>query len=365
MSSLADIFRDYMPLLLSILISVVGIITLLSATSDSLHEALNWFYVIRQSAYLVAGLSLSIIIISSRISLETWKGISVLCFLVSYLLTFSTLFSEPIKGSSRWISLGLVNVQPSEFLKCFSLVVYSIILSSPLSAFYMGALVLLVMLLLALPILLQPDLGTSILCAIYGWSAIFLTIGGRKFLFWSCLLVALLSPFFWNFFLKPYQKERILSLFVDDSLGSDWQVTQALIGVGSGGILGKGYFEGTQGRFELIPERHTDFIFSVFAEEFGFIGSIALLALYTIVCGWLIFAPQKNPNSFVKIFCSLSFVKLATEITVNLGMNLGILPVVGVALPFFSYGGSNLVSNYLLMGLVLVFHRSTLNLKVN
>ena len=203
-------------------------------------------------------------------------------------------------------------------------------------------------------VLSQPDLGTSILIALSG--LIVLWLGGVKMKYFFISLVGFLIslPFIISF-LKPYQKMRILT-FLDpdrDPLGAGYQVIQSKIAIGSGGITGKGFLKGTQSYLEFLPEKHTDFIFTLFSEEFGFVGSICLLLIYSIIIIRIIRIGAISRSNFAKLFCFGFAFAIFVYIVVNLSMVLGLLPIVGSPLPILSFGGSSLLATMIGFGIVL------------
>ena len=203
-------------------------------------------------------------------------------------------------------------------------------------------------------VLSQPDLGTSILIASSG--LIILWLGGvkMKYFFTSFVTFLISLPFIISF-LKPYQKLRILT-FLDpdrDPLGAGYQIIQSKIAIGSGGISGKGFLKGTQSYLDFLPEKHTDFIFTLFSEVFGFLGSIGLLAIYTIIIIRIIRIGSISRSSFAKLFCFGFAFAIFIYIVVNLSMVLGLLPIVGSPLPIMSYGGSSMLATMIGFGIVL------------
>jgi Bacterial cell division membrane protein len=203
-------------------------------------------------------------------------------------------------------------------------------------------------------VLSQPDLGTSVLIACSG--LIILWLGGVKIkYFFVSLITFLISLPFIISYLQPYQKLRILT-FLDpdrDPLGAGYQIIQSKIAIGSGGFSGKGYLQGTQSYLDFLPEKHTDFIFTLFSEEFGFIGSIGLLLLYTIIIIRIVRIGMLSRSSFAKLFCFGFAFAIFIYITVNLSMVLGLLPIVGSPLPIMSYGGSSMLATMVGFGIVL------------
>ena len=200
----------------------------------------------------------------------------------------------------------------------------------------------------------QPDLGTSILIALSG--LIILWLGGVKikYFIYSFFTFLISLPFIISF-LKPYQKLRILTFFDPDKdpLGAGYQIIQSKIAVGSGGLTGKGFLKGTQGYLEFLPEKHTDFIFTLYSEEFGFLGSLILLILYAILIFRVIRIGSLSRSFFSKIFCYGFGSAIFLYIAVNMSMVLGLLPIVGSPLPIMSYGGSSMLATMIGFGIVM------------
>ena len=300
-----------------------------------------------------------LMIIISFINIKTWYNLSYIFYLITLgLLIWASFYGITASGSQRWINLYVVNLQPSELMKiaviiCFARYyhrtqIYSV---NKITNIIVPIVVLM------LPIFLvvsQPDLGTSILIASSGIIVLWLAGVNVKYFVLSGLIFIISAPFVISF-LKPYQKLRILS-FINpdrDPLGSGYQIIQSKIAVGSGGLFGKGFLKGTQGYLEFLPEKHTDFIFTLFSEEFGFFGSIILLILYSIIIFRIIMIGNLSRSYFGKLFCFGFASSLFIYITVNMCMVLGLLPIVGSPLPIMSYGGSSMLATMIGFGVVL------------
>jgi rod shape determining protein RodA len=210
---------------------------------------------------------------------------------------------------------------------------------------------------LVLPIVLvisQPDLGTSILIALSGIIVLWLAGVNLKYFFYSSLILLISAPFIISF-LKPYQKLRILTFFDPDKdpLGAGYQIIQSKIAIGSGGIFGRGFLKGTQGYLEFLPEKHTDFIFTLYSEEFGFIGSILLLLVYVFLIFRILKIGSLSRSFFGKFYCYGFGSAIFIYIVVNMSMVLGLLPIVGSPLPIMSYGGSSMLATMIGLGIVM------------
>ena len=274
------------------------------------------------------------------------------------LLIWVSIYGIKVSGSQRWINLYFLALQPSELMKigiilCLSKY-YHRISFEKVNSFLSISVALTIILIPIIFFFFQPDLGTSILIATSG--LIILWLGGVKIkYFFISFITFLISLPFIITFLEPYQKLRILT-FLDpdrDPLGAGYQIIQSKIAIGSGGFSGKGFLQGTQSYLDFLPEKHTDFIFTLFSEEFGFIGSIGLLLLYTIIILRIIQIGAISRSSFARLFCFGFAFAIFIYTTVNLSMVLGLLPIVGSPLPIMSYGGSSILATMIGFGIVM------------
>ena len=251
------------------------------------------------------------------------------------------------KGAQRWIDLGIVRFQPAEMMKlAVPMMVAWVMVKKPLPASLPT--VILGFVVVAIPVALvikQPDLGTAILIAGSGLVVIFFAGMSWKIIATLTAIVAAAAPLGW-YLIHDYQRQRILTLFDPwaDPLGAGYHTIQSAIAVGSGGAYGKGWLNGSQSQLDFIPERSTDFIFAVFSEEFGFIGSLLLLLVYLFVVGRSLYIAIEAKDSYTRLLCGSLAVTFAIYVFVNIGMVTGILPIVGVPLPLISYGGTSMVS---------------------
>ena len=301
----------------------------------------------------------TMMILISFVNIKTWHTFGYLFYVfVLALLIWASLFGITASGSQRWINLYFINLQPSELMKiaiiiCFAKYYHRIQLSN-VNKFKS---IIIPILILFIPIVLvigQPDLGTAILIALSGIIVLWLAGVNIKYFFYSSLIFIISAPFVISF-LKPYQKLRILTFFDPDKdpLGAGYQIIQSKIAVGSGGLTGKGFLKGTQGYLEFLPEKHTDFIFTLFSEEFGFLGSIFLLLVYTILIFRILRIGALSRSFFGKFFCYGFGSAIFIYITVNMAMVLGLLPIVGSPLPIMSYGGSSMLATMIGLGIVM------------
>ena len=278
--------------------------------------------------------------------------------LVLGLLIWASLYGITASGSQRWVDLYFINLQPSELMKIAIIVCFA--------KYYHRAQInqinnfknlLVPIMILILPILLvisQPDLGTSILIALSGIIVLWLAGINLKYFIYSSLFLLISLPFVISF-LKPYQKLRILTFFNPDKdpLGAGYQIIQSKIAIGSGGLSGKGFLKGTQGYLEFLPEKHTDFIFTLFSEEHGFIGSLVLLFIYSVIIYRVIDIGKNARSFFAKLFCFGFASSIFVFISVNMSMVLGLLPIVGSPLPIMSYGGSSMLATMIGFSIVM------------
>ena len=286
----------------------------------------------------------------SFINIKFWHSFAYFFyFIVLLFLVWASLYGIKASGSQRWINLYFINLQPSELMKiaiiaCLAKYYHRIQLNQVNSIKTISIAVLI----LCLPIMLviiQPDLGTSILIGLSGIVVIWLAGMNIKYFIYSLISLLISMPFVISF-LQPYQKLRILTFLNPDRdpLGAGYQIIQSKIAVGSGGLTGKGFLKGTQSYLEFLPEKHTDFIFTLFAEEHGFLGSLALLLVYIIIIYRVLKIGAISRSYFAKLFCYGYGSSIFFYVTVNMCMVLGLLPIVGSPLPIMSYGGSSMLA---------------------
>ncbi|MCE5263900.1 MAG: rod shape-determining protein RodA [Deltaproteobacteria bacterium] len=341
---------------LVLIISGIGLLNIYSA-GFSLTDLRPTPYYIRQIQWILVGsvgMALAFLIDYRFLNRHAYLiyAVSVALLLIVAATGYAT------RGSQRWIALGGFTFQPSELVKLTLILALTKYFDRHRigRGYYLRELFIPFLLLLIpfLFILKQPDLGTALILLILFLSMVFF-IG----LDWRSLLIAAgagltLAPIGW-FILKDYQKERIMTFFSPekDPLGSGYHIIQSMIAVGSGGILGKGFLKGSQTQLKFLPEQQTDFIFSVFAEEWGFLGAIILLVLFMLLILWglMIIARSKDfPGALIAFGITML---IFWEVFINIGMVLGILPVVGIPLPFLSYGGSSMVVLMTAVGLLM------------
>ena len=312
----------------------------------------------------------SLMFILSFVRIKFWHDLGYFFyFIVVLLLIYASFYGITASGSQRWVSLYFINLQPSELMKiavivCFAKYYHRMQLNSVNE--FRNLLIPIIILLIPITLVLsQPDLGTSILIASSGLVVIWLSGVNIKYFIYSSLALIVSAPFVISF-LKPYQKIRILTFFDPerDPLGAGYQIIQSKIAVGSGGIWGKGFLKGTQSYLEFLPEKHTDFIFTLFSEEFGFLGSLALLFIYSIMIYRIIAIGLIARSFFAKLYCYGFGSAIFIYIVVNMSMVLGLLPIVGSPLPIMSYGGSSMLATMLGLSIVMsskIYHRQLIS----
>jgi rod shape determining protein RodA len=341
---------DPVLLLMLVLLSLFGCMVLYSASGSDNS------LVVRQITRLVVALFLLIAI--ANLPMRLLKKMSIWLYLSGVAMLIAVMyFGEVGKGAQRWLDLGFVRFQPSEILKlAVPMIVASYLANRVLPVGWMELLVSRIF--VDIPVLLiarKPDLGTAILVGSAGFFVLFLAGVRWRVMVSLAVLMSMTTPMLWKFALHDYQRARILTLLnpESDPLGSGYHIIQSKIAIGSGGMYGKGWLNGTQSQLDFIPERSTDFIFSVFGEEFGFFGSVVLILLYlTIIFRGLYIAAHATEN-FGRLLAGALSLTFFVYLFVNTGMVAGILPVVGVPLPLISYGGTSMVTLMMGFGLIM------------
>ena len=351
-------------LILSVLaLGIIGVISMYSSDGGQFS-----YYTKSHIIRFLTFFSLMLILSFARI--KFWYDVGYFFyFIVILLLIYASFYGITASGSQRWISLYFINLQPSELMKiavivCFAKYYHRMQVNSANE--FRNLLSPIIILLIPITLVLtQPDLGTSILIASSGLVVIWLSGVKIKYFIYSGLALIVSAPFVISF-LKPYQKIRILTFFDPerDPLGAGYQIIQSKIAVGSGGILGKGFLKGTQSYLDFLPEKHTDFVFTLFSEEFGFVGSLALLFIYAIMIYRIISIGYIVRSFFAKLYCYGFGSAIFIYIVVNMSMVLGLLPIVGSPLPIMSYGGSSMLATMLGLSIVMsskIYHRQLIS----
>lgn len=341
---------DWTLIVLVLAVNTVGLITLRSASPREFPQ---------QVFFSVAAISAAVLLqLLSRRQIVSWAFL--LYGLAIVLLGLVLVVGREVNGAKAWFVLGPVRFQPSELAKLALILTLARWLAvRPLQGLLDYILPGMLLLPLMGLIVIQPDLGgTLVLIAI--WMGVLFVRG----LPWKHILVGVVLAVPLSYFvvwphLKPYQQERILAAFDPsrDPLGSGFQVTQSKIAIGSGGLFGKGYGEGTQTQLGFVPERQTDFIYAVLSEEWGFVGAVGLLALYALLFWRLAAMALECSRLEDRLIIAGVLAMLSFQVMVNIGVTLGLAPVTGLTLPLVSYGGSSLLTTYIALGLVLLVHR--------
>ena len=343
---------DYILLISVILLSAVSVFVMYSTDGgEILFHTKNHF------VKLIVFFPLMIFV--AFFNIKFWHNFSYIIYIVVILLlVWVSFFGIKSSGSQRWMDAYFFVLQPSELMKiaiimCLAKYYHRLKIEN-VNSFTSITIVLSIILIPIIFVISQPDLGTSILIGLSG--LIILWLGGVKikYFVYSFITFLISLPFIISF-LKPYQKLRILT-FLDpdrDPLGAGYQIIQSKIAIGSGGFDGKGFLKGTQSYLDFLPEKHTDFIFTLFSEEFGFIGSVGLLILYSIIIFRIVRIGSISRSNFARLFCFGYAFAIFIYIVVNLSMVLGLLPIVGSPLPIMSYGGSSMLATMIGFGIVL------------
>jgi rod shape determining protein RodA len=354
-------------LALALAVSAAGIVAIYSSNCQKDDSYLQGAYK-RQAIWLALGVVF--FLLAGRFNYRRlWDWNYALYALTLFLLALVYALGAARMGAQRWLQFAGFNFQPSEFAKLAVVIfiaryfsqksVYDTALSSRRFGVFRGlALPLVFVAIPAAFIIGQPDLGSGAMVMMI-FAALFFLSGVRARYFFAFLaLAALPLPFLWHF-LRDYQKERLM-VFLNpnlDPLGVGYTIIQSKIAIGSGGLFGKGWLAGTQSQLHFLPEAHTDFIFSGFAEEWGFWGSgLLLLAYYLLIRQGIIIA-QRTSDSFGRLLAWGIALMLALQVFINLAMTLGLAPVVGLPLPLMSYGGSSLVTTYIALGILASIDR--------
>mgnify|MGYP003951756883 FL=1 len=342
---------DYFMIIIIIIIGAISVFAIYSTENG------NFSYYTKN--HLIRLLSFFLMfLVFSFIRISVWYQNAYLFYVIGLILLILVLIiGISASGSTRWINLYLINLQPSELMKiaiivCFARY-YHRIQSVDIQSYKFLLQPVMLLIIPCYLVIKQPDLGTSILIAGSGIAIIWLAGLNIKYFIYSGLLLLVFLPFGISL-LKPYQKSRILTFFNPDRdpLGAGYQIIQSKIAIGSGGFYGKGFLQGTQSYLEFLPEKHTDFIFTLFSEEFGFLGSIILLLLYVLLIYRIISIGFFVRSFFAKLYCFGFASAIFLYVFVNISMVLGLLPIVGAPLPIMSYGGSSMLS--IMLGLSIV-----------
>ena len=357
MGQLVSIGTLNMPIIaMALVLGLVGVMMLYSVAGGDFSP---WAW--RHASRLAVGLLLTYAI--ANLDLRTIFNAAYPIYGVIFLLLAAVaVFGNSGMGAQRWLDLGFVTLQPSEFMR------FAVIMA--LARYYhtlhrddvsqpFGLIVPIGMIgIPALLIFAQPDLGTAIMLAVSGLGVVFLAGVSMRYFIAGIAVTIAAVPVAWNY-LYDYQKERVL-VFLDperDPLGAGYHIIQSKIGIGSGGLFGKGIAQGTQSQLKFLPERHTDFVFAIYAEELGFMGSLLLIFLFAILIFLMFTIAAQMRHRFSQLTIAGFAFALSTYVIVNLAMVMGLAPVVGVPLPFISYGGTSLLTFMAGLGVILALER--------
>ncbi|MFH4667284.1 rod shape-determining protein RodA [Vibrio alginolyticus] len=343
--------RVDLPLLMAIIpIMLLSSLTLWSASS--FNEAMLFKHLAR------CGLTLVCILVMSSIPASSYQRSAPYLYIIAVALLLAVaLFGDSTNGSQRWLDIGFFSFQPSELIK----------LSIPIMIAWMLhieggrpdsrkiAFCLLIAMIPAGLIALQPDLDGAVFTIIYALFVLFLAGMSWKIICGFIASILTLAPILWFFVMETYQKIRVTQFLhpESDPLGSGYQIIQSLIAIGSGGMKGKGWMNATQGTLGFIPESHTDFIFSTYAEEWGFVGSLVLLALYLFITARVMLLACQSDHFFSRLVSGALAMSFFLYAFINTGMVSGLLPVMGSPLPFFSYGGTAMLTQGISFGVIM------------
>ena len=334
---------DYFLVFLILILAAISFMVMYSIDGGKIaYYTKNHF--IRFSVFFVLFLFLSFV------RIRFWFSSSYIFYLIILaMLVIVFYFGVTASGSQRWINLYFINIQPSELMKIAIIIClaryYHRMQSADLQNFKNIFLPLVLLTIPCIFVVAQPDLGTAILIAISGIFVMWIAGLNIKYFVYTGIMFLVSAPFIISL-LKPYQKLRILTFFNPerDPLGAGYQIIQSKIAIGSGGFFGKGFLKGTQSYLEFLPEKHTDFIFTLYAEEFGFIGCLFLLLIYILLIYRIIRIGFLSRSFFAKLYCFGFSAAIFAYIFVNMSMVLGIVPIVGSPLPILSYGGSSMLA---------------------
>jgi rod shape determining protein RodA len=336
-------------------ILILGIISMFAmySTAGGTYDYHTKSHIIRFAIFF------SMFIFISFFNIRFWHHTSILIYVIFFILLLGVkYFGLTSSGSQRWINFYFMNLQPSELMKVglilFLAKYYHRIPTHEVNTLRFLFLPIVSMVAPVLLVITQPDLGTSILIAAGGTIVIWLAGVKIKFFAYISIIFLSLAPIAISF-LKPYQKSRILTFLNPDRdpLGAGYQIIQSKIAIGSGGLFGKGFLNGSQSYLGFLPEKHTDFIFTLFSEEFGFFGSLFILTLYSLITYRIVQIGNITRSNFGKLYCYSFATAFFLYVIVNMSMVLGLLPIVGAPLPIMSYGGSSMLAIMLGLGIAM------------
>jgi rod shape determining protein RodA len=344
---------DWALLIAVVFLLAFGLIAIFSLSLEAEREGFNNF----QKQIVFLAIAIGFFILFSMIDYRIWQSYSGLLYVVGVLLLLSVLlFGVNIRGTTGWFNFGIFNIQPAEIMKLFLIISLARYFSKLKNGITPKSIIvsLIYVLIPVVLVALQPDMGSAVVMIVI-WLGLLFFAGMKKRYLWSIVVLGVVFSFFaWGMILKDYQKTRILT-FLDpngDPLGSGYNVIQSIVAIGSGGISGKGLGHGSQSQLNFLPEKHTDFIYAAIAEESGLIGTGLILALFWILLQRMNKTIEMSKDYFGKLIVGGVVVMIFFQAFINIGMNLGIMPVAGLSLPLLSYGGSFLIVTLASLGLV-------------
>jgi len=340
---------------------LIGLVLLLLMSFMMLYSASNQetALLIRQAARM--GVSGVLMVVLAHINPRQFQRYSIPLYVLGVALLVAVLWVGDVgKGAQRWLDLGIFKFQPSEMIK---------ITTPMMLAWYLAGHeippkwmhIVIATLFILIPTLLivrQPDLGTSLLVASSGASVLYFAGISWRFLIASMVSISAFTPIYWEFFMRDYQKDRVLTFLNPeaDPMGKGYHIIQSKIAIGSGGAYGKGWQGNTQSQLDFLPESSTDFIFAVFAEEFGLLGCLGLLSIYLFIVARGLYIAVQAQDTYERLLAGSLVCTFFVYVFVNIGMVIGILPVVGVPLPLISYGGTSMVTLFAGFGMLMSIH---------
>jgi len=347
-----------------IIITCLILLTILSLSSiySSLHQGGAFtdqgiFY--KEIMWII--ISWIILMLFSLINYRIYFDFAYILYGINICLLIAVdLFGRSALGAQRWLNIGGFNFQPSELSKIITIFFLARVFSSEVNKGFLRGVIapFSVLMLNVLLIVKQPDLGTALVLVFLFFLMGFASSNKKRYFVALIIAGLIFSPFAWNH-LKDYQKKRLI-VFINpnaEPLGAGYTIIQSKIAIGSGQFFGKGFLSGTQNQFNFLPERHTDFIFTVIAEEWGFLGAIILLMIYIFIINNILLVARYKKDNFAQLLLIGMACLFFIHIFINIGMTLGILPVVGIPLLFISYGGTHLLVSFMLLGIFLNIYR--------
>ena len=338
-----------------------GLLAALALSLIVLYSASGQHYEMLLRQMLRTAISFVFMIVIAQINPRIFERWGWVLFIFCIILLIGVeLFGVLLKGAQRWLDIGFMRIQPSEFLKiAMPIMIASVISKEAIPPRFFRVVWAFILLLgPTLLIAIQPDLGTAILVATSGLFVIFL--GGLSWwwIFSGVLLAGALIPVMWFYLMHDYQKQRVLTFLnpESDPLHTGYHIIQSKIAIGSGGVYGKGWLHGTQSQLDFLPEPHTDFIFAVFSEEFGMVGFFLLMAIYLYIIFRCLYISLRAQSTYERLLGGAISLTFFFYIFVNIGMVSGLLPVVGVPLPLISYGGTSMVTLSAGFGILMGIH---------